>query len=255
MYTTRNMNTPKLLSLVVPTYKQEKTIAQNVLSLEESLKEVGIDYEILVVIDGEVDKTNKKLDKITSNKIKVLSYKDNQGKGFAVRNGMLHAKGDIIGFIDGGFDIDPTGIEMLVNHMMWYNADIIVGSKLHPVSKVEYPLYRKILSWGYRTMTHVMFGFKVKDTQVGLKLFKKKVVEKVFPKLIVKKFAFDVEVLAVAYAMGFKRIYEAPVKLNFKNNSTINSSTFWDVIFHMLWDTVAVYYRVKIVHYYDKINK
>lgn len=249
------MNTPKLLSLVVPTYKQEKTIAQNVLSLEESLKEVGIDYEILVVIDGEVDKTNKKLDKITSNKIKVLSYKDNQGKGFAVRNGMLHAKGDIIGFIDGGFDIDPTGIEMLVNHMMWYNADIIVGSKLHPVSKVEYPLYRKILSWGYRTMTHVMFGFKVKDTQVGLKLFKKKVVEKVFPKLIVKKFAFDVEVLAVAYAMGFKRIYEAPVKLNFKNNSTINSSTFWDVIFHMLWDTVAVYYRVKIVHYYDKINK
>lgn len=244
------MNEPKFLSLVVPTYKQEKTIVKNILSLESSLHEVGIDYEIVVVVDGEVDKTVQKLKRISSKNIHVYSYPQNQGKGFAVKFGMLQAKGDVVGFIDGGFDIDPTGIEMLLNHMMWYNADIIVGSKLHPVSKVKYPLYRIILSWGYRTLTHVMFGFKVRDTQVGLKLFKRKVVEKVFPKLVVKKFAFDVEVLAVSYAMGFKRIYEAPIKLNFKNTSTINSSTFWDVILHMLWDTIAVYYRVKIIKYY-----
>jgi len=244
------MNDLKFLSLVVPTYKQGRTIEKNILSLEKSLNAVGCEYEIIVVVDGIVDDSVKKLKKIASNRIKILSYEQNVGKGYAVKYGMLQAKGDVIGFIDGGFDIDPTGIEMLLNHMMWYDADIIVGSKLHPVSKVEYPFYRKILSWGYRTMTRIMFGFKVRDTQVGLKLFKKKVVKRVFPKLLVKKFAFDVEVLAVSYALGYRRIYEAPVKLHFRNTSTINSSTFWDVIFHMLWDTLSVYYRVRILKYY-----
>lgn len=244
------MNELKFLSLVVPTYKQGRTIEKNILSLEKSLNAVGCEYEIIVVVDGIVDDSVKKLNRIKSNKIKILSYEQNVGKGYAVKYGMLQAQGDVIGFIDGGFDINPTGIEMLLNHMMWYDADIIVGSKLHPVSKVEYPFYRKILSWGYRTMTRIMFGFKVRDTQVGLKLFKKKVVKRVFPKLLVKKFAFDVEVLAVSYALGYRRIYEAPVKLHFRNTSTINSSTFWDVIFHMLWDTLSVYYRVRILKYY-----
>lgn len=243
------MNAPKLLSLVVPTYKQERTIIKNITSLEKTLKTVGVNYEITVVVDGEVDKTHQKLKRIASKTIKILSYKENQGKGFAVKHGMLQAKGDVIGFIDGGLDIDPTGIEMLLNHMMWYDADVIVGSKLHPVSKVNYPFYRKILSWGYRTLTHLLFGFKVRDTQVGLKLFKRNVVKDVFPRLLVKQFAFDIEVLAVSYARGFTRIYEAPVKLTLKD-STINTSTFWDVIFHMLWDTIAVYYRVKIIKYY-----
>ncbi len=245
----------KFLSLVVPTYHQEKSIVKNITSLEKSLHATGIPYEILVVVDGIVDDTQKKLNKIQSKHVKVFSYEKNQGKGYAVKYGMLQAKGDVVGFIDGGFDLDPTGILMLLNHMVWYNADIIVGSKLHPVSKVKYPFYRKILSWGYRTITHLLFGFKVKDTQVGLKLFKRKVVHDVFPRLVVKKFAFDVEVLAVSYRMGYKRIYEAPVKLNFRNTSTIKTSTFWGIISHMLWDTFGVYYRLNIIRYYDKIKK
>ncbi len=244
------MNDPKLLSLVVPTYKQGRTIEKNILSLEKSLNEVGFDYEIIVVVDGIVDDSVKKLNRIKSKKIKILSYDQNIGKGYAVRYGMLQAKGDVIGFIDGGVDINPTGIEMLLNHMMWYDADIIVGSKLHPVSKVKYPFYRKVLSWGYRTMTRMMFGFKVRDTQVGLKLFKRKVVRQVFPRLLVKQFAFDVEILAVSYSLGYKKIYEAPIVLNFRGASSINAGTFWKIISHMLWDTLAVFYRIQILHYY-----
>jgi hypothetical protein len=55
--------------------------------------------------------------------------------------------------------------------------------------------------------------------------------------------------------MGYKRIYEAPVKLNFRNTSTIKTSTFWGIISHMLWDTFGVYYRLNIIRYYDKIKK
>lgn len=239
------------LSLVVPAYKQEKTIVKNVNMLQSALSNLQIPFELIIVADGSFEKVKKILKKDNKSNFKLLGYEVNQGKGFAVRYGMTHAKGEVIGFIDAGMDIAQEGIAMLLQHMDWYKADIIVGSKLHPVSYVRYPFSRRILSWGYRTLNRILFGFKVKDTQVGIKLFKKRVVKKVFPKLLVKKFAFDVEVLAVAYDFGFTRIYEAPVKLNFKQGS-ISSKNFWKVALHMLWDTVAVWYRIKILHYYKK---
>ena len=75
---------------------------------------------------------------------------------------------------------------------------------------------------------------------------------KVFSRILIKSFAFDVEVLAVAYSRGYKKIYESPIKLNFSGISSINSLNFWKVIFLMMWDTVTVFYRLKILHYYDK---
>lgn len=245
----------KLLSLIVPSFNQEKTIFKDIKRLDKTLSTLNLSYEIIVIIDGFYKKTYQKIKKIQSNNIKILGYEKNQGKGYAVKYGVLQAKGDIVGFIDAGMDIDPTGISMLLNHMIWYDADIIVGSKLHPVSKVTYPFVRKILSWGYRMCTHLVFGFIIKDTQVGLKLFKRKVVEDIFPRLLVKKFAFDIEILAVAYSFGYKRIYEAPIKLNFKGNSNIGSNNFWRIILSMLWDTAAVFYRLKILHYYDYKNR
>jgi glycosyltransferase involved in cell wall biosynthesis len=169
--------------------------------------------------------------------------------------GIKKAKGDVIGFMDAGLDIDPTGVSMLLNHMIWYDADIIVGSKMHPVSKVNYPFYRKILSWGYRTFTRLLFGFKLRDTQTGIKFYKLKVVKDVFPRLLVKNFAFDVEIFALAYALGYKRIYEAPIKLKFKGANTITSRTLWTVVFFMLWDTFSVFYRVRVIKYYRKSNQ
>lgn len=241
--------------MVIPAFKQERTIRKDITSLEQSLTDLGLDYEIIVVIDGNLDKTFEKIKDLRSSPIKIFMYEKNQGKGFAVKYGMKKARGDIIGFIDAGMDISPASISMLINHMIWYDADVIVGSKLHPVSQVEYPFTRKILSWGWRTFTHLLFGFKVRDTQVGLKIFKKKVARDVFPRLLVKKFAFDVEMLAVAYTLGYKRIFEAPVRLNFNNVSSITSIGLWKVIFFMIVDTLAIFYRLRIIRYYRKSNK
>lgn len=240
------------LSLIVPAYKQEKTIIKDIENLSEVLSSLSIDYEIIVVVDGFFDKTYDILKKSGAKNLKLLGYEKNIGKGFAIKYGVEKAKGDIIGFIDAGMDLDPSEISIMLNMMDWNQADIIIGSKLHPESKVNYPTVRKILSWGYRTLTHLLFGFNVRDTQVGLKFFKKKVAKNVFSKIIVKKFAFDIEVLAVAYKLGYTKIYEAPVKLNFTGASTITSKSFWNIIFWMLYDTVAVFYRLKILHYYDK---
>jgi len=245
----------KLLSLIVPAYKQEKTIIEDIKNLDKVLSSFSYEHEIVVVVDGFIDKTFEKAKTLRNKNIKVIGYEKNHGKGYAVKYGVLKAKGDVIGFIDAGMDLDPSEISIALNLMKWNKADIIVGSKLHPDSKVNYPIGRKILSWGYRNLTHILFGFDVKDTQVGLKLFRKKVAKNVFSRIIVKKFAFDIEVLTVAYALGYKKIYEAPIKLDFKGVTSITNANFWVTIYWMLWDTAAVLYRLKILHYYDRIVK
>lgn len=239
------------LSLIMPAYKQERTIVDEIRLLSKVLSTLPHSHEVIVVVDGFEDDTYKKLKKIKSRKIRVFGYRENKGKGFAIKYGVEKAKGDIIGFIDAGMDLDPAEISIMLDLMEWKNAHIVVGSKLHPDSKVNYPRSRKILSWGYRTIVKILFRFDVNDTQVGLKVFRKNVAKDVFPRIVVKRFAFDVEVLAVARMRGYKRIYEAPIKLDFKQGSITNSN-FWKIAFLTLWDTLAVFYRMNILHYYNK---
>jgi len=93
------------------------------------------DFEIIVVVDGNKDKTMEKAKEINLAEVTVVGYPENKGKGFAVRYGMARAVGDVVSFIDSGMDINPNGISMLLEHMEWYKADVIVGSKGHPASK------------------------------------------------------------------------------------------------------------------------
>jgi len=244
-----------LISVIVPVYKQEKTIIKDLLRTERVLSELRYGFEMIVVVDGMQDKTFERAKKIKSKNIKVYGYETNKGKGYAVRYGMVRSRGNIIAFIDSGMDINPNGLSMLLEHFEWYNADIIVGSKLHPASKVNYPTQRKILSLGYRLLVKLLFGLAVKDTQVGMKFFRRKVLEDILPRLLVKNYAFDIEILVVAYRLKYKRIYEAPIELEFKNSSTITSANFWRTILLMLNDTLAVFYRLKILRYYDDSNK
>ena len=168
---------------------------------------------------------------------------------------MAIAKGDLISFLDAGREIDPKGVMMLMAHIEWYDADIIVGSKRHPASKVpSYPFIRKVYSFGYHALVRLLFGLNLKDTQAGLKIFRRKVLEDVMPRLLVKKHAFDIEILSVARRLGYKRIFEAPIEVDpkrFKFSSTIS----WKVVKDMLWDTLAVFYRLRILRYYDDSNK
>jgi len=242
------------LSVIVPAYRQEKTIQRDLRYIEEVLKKIRYDYELICVVDGREDKTFEKAEKIVSPKIKIVGYKQNHGKGYAVRYGMVRAKGDLIAFIDAGMDINPNGLSMLLEHMNWYDSDVIVGSIRHSASKVyAYPLKRKIYSRGYHLLTKFLFGLRITDSQRGLKIFKREILEKVLPRLLVKKYAFDIEILAVAYRSGFKKIHDGPVELDASKYkySSVTFGTAWA----MLLDTLAVFYRLKILRYYDDKNK
>jgi glycosyltransferase involved in cell wall biosynthesis len=249
------------ISVVVPAYKAESFIEKTLLKIKNVLDQIRYDYEIICVVDGKVDKTYDKVKKLTKNfpgKIRVVGYQRNMGKGHAVRFGMARAKGDIVGFVDAGLELEPNGISMLLEHFEWYKADIIVGSKRHPASKVYYPWQRKIISFGYQMIVRVLFDLKIRDTQVGMKFFRREVLEKVLPRVLIKAYAFDIELLSVANYLGFTRIYEAPVELKMKfagGISTIASKGFIKTSWSMFWDTAAVFYRLKILHYYDYKNR
>lgn len=252
----------QLVSIVIPAYKAERTIQENILEIKKVLDRnlEKYDYEIICVADGKIDKTYsiaKRLSKKHS-QIKATGYLTNLGKGHAVRFGMARAKGDIIGFIDAGGDIDPKSILMALSHFDWYDADIIVGSKRHPVSRVFYPWQRRIISFGYQMIVRFLFNLTVRDTQVGLKFYKREILEKVLPRLLVKKFAFDIELLSVASMLGYKKIYESPVnlRLEFRGGlSTIASSGFLKTSFSMFRDTLAVFYRLRILDFYNYKNR
>lgn len=245
-----------LISIIVPAYKQERTIRDDISRIQRVMQELRYDYEIIVVIDGMIDHTFDEAKRSASRNVHVVGYKYNKGKGHALRFGIARSRGDIIAFIDSGMDLNPNGISMLLEHFEWYDADIVVGSKWHPVSKVNYPLLRKIISRGYGVLVKVLFGLRVSDTQLGLKVFKREALEKVLPRLLVKRYAIDIEVLAVADRLGYTRIFEAPIELDWSDvvSSSVSANllgSIWDVFL----DTLAVFYRLRIKKYYDEGSK
>jgi glycosyltransferase involved in cell wall biosynthesis len=242
------------LSVIVPVYKQEKTIKKDILRILKTLGKIRYPYELIAVVDGIlIDKSYYILKKIKKPNLKLIASKRNHGKGFAIKKGMSISKGDYVAFIDAGMEIDPNGLSMILEHMEWYNADIIVGSKRHPASIVNYPNERKIISFFAQKYARMFLGLKITDTQAGLKIFKSKVLKKILPKLLVKQYAFDLELLAVANHLGFKRIYEAPIKLKYGFTSLTHASGF-SVLWKSLLDALAIFYRLRILHYYDQKN-
>lgn len=238
-----------LLSVIVPTYNC-KTIFKDLSFIKLHLDLLNRPYEIICVVDGlksPKDKTLQRAKKFKATAAKIYFYKPNKGKGYAVRFGMARARGGLIAFIDAGSDLNAKGIGLALEHLKWYNADIIVGSKRHHASKVKYPWQRKVLSYIVQRMTRFFFGLNVSDTQTGLKVFRREVLVKVLPRLIVKRWAFDLEILTVANRLGFKRIYESPVEIthNFMSNIGLSSIQNFAV------DYLAILYRAYILHYYD----
>ena len=128
-----------------------------------------------------------------------------------------------------------------------YSADVVVGSKRHPLSLVHYPWPRRLQSLAYQLLVRLLFRVKVRDTQTGLKMFRREVAERVVDAALVKRFAFDLELLVLARHFGYVRIIEAPVQIDYKFQSTTSPRA----VFSVLWDTAAIFYRLRIVRWYD----
>lgn len=236
------------LSVIVPAYREGRRIYSNLQRLLRELKTLHALYEVVVVSDGNVDDTAAEARRVNSPHVKVVEYSKNMGKGYALAVGVKHCTGPLVTFIDADMEIDPRNIRRFLHFMAGTECHVVVGSKRHPLSRVFYPPLRRFQSWVYQLVIRALFQLRVRDTQTGLKLFRRNVLEDVLPLLAVKRFAFDLELLVVAHHLGYQRICEAPVEIDYQFQSTVNPGAVWRI----LWDTAAIFYRLRIRNYYRR---
>lgn len=236
------------LSVVVPAYREGEHIYENLQHLLSELDGLELAYEVIVVSDGNTDATVAEARRVGSSRVRVIEYAVNMGKGYALARGVRACRGELVTFIDADMELDPRQIGAFIQLMREGGYDIVIGSKRHPLSHVQYPAFRRLESLVYQLLVRVLFALDVRDTQTGLKLFRRQVVRDVVPLLAVKRFAFDLELLVVAHQLGYRRVAEAPIDLRFQFDSTVPP---W-AAFHILWDTAAIFYRRYILRYYRR---
>ncbi len=242
---------PPFLSVIMPCLNEAQVVERSLRETAKVLRELQPDpFEILLVDDGSTDGTWDVARQVAATipEVHLARIPVNGGKGNAQRKAFEMTRGEIVCFLDGDLDIHPNHIPPFVQILKNDHTQVVIGSKRHPESSIEYPLKRRFLSSGYEMLIRTLFGLKVKDTQTGIKVFRRSVLEEVLPRGLVKRYAFDAELLILAKRMGFK-IVEAPIETRAWDAK--GSGVVPREIVRMLTDTFGVFYRLYITKYYD----
>lgn len=238
------------LSILMPARNLGASIADNVETVA-GLLENEVPYEIVVVDDGSTDSTHAECVRVSNSRphVKALRIAENVGKGAALRHAFSVATGSHVAFLDADLDLPPGQLSTFLDRMQDTNADVVIGSKMHPESQLDYPFARRVISSTYFFLVKALFGLPIHDTQTGIKLFRRSVLDWVFPRMLVKRYAFDLEILVLAHMQGHT-IVEAPVVLDFHSNSSLVRARSIRTVMN---DTLAIFYRARVLKYYHAI--
>jgi len=219
-------------SLILPIYNEEKNI-DSVISL---LLQNFPDTEIVLVNDGSTDKTAQILDKY-ANATKIISYSQNMGKGYAIRQGVRAATKNYILFCDADVPFGVSGIKALAKKLENNpGLDLAITEKVKPKEGFLYHLAKKVV----RSIIALLTGLKFADTQAGLKGFKQEAAQNIFSHGFINRFAIDIEILYLAekfhYSIGTILL---PVTDNYKRSSkfTIKEG------FYLFKDIFKIYFH------------
>lgn len=256
--TTRRIAARDGFSVVMPFYNLADAAEANIKAVSKLFSSHGVPATIVPVDDGSTDGTAEAMARAAEAVAKAgggvrvtpVYCPRNAGKGAALKRGFAASSGAAVLLLDGDLDIDPARTPEFFAAMEKSGADIVLGSKRHPLSSVEYPWHRRLASAAYHTLVKMLLGFSATDTQTGMKLFRRDVLGDALSRMLVKAYAFDLEILAIATGRGAK-IAEAPVTIRFGNKIGALRPA---VVKSMLQDTLAVFYRSRILRYYDKIE-
>jgi dolichyl-phosphate beta-glucosyltransferase len=219
---------PKL-SIIIPAYNEVERIGTTLRAVDQYLKKQHMSYEIIVINDGSNDGTVSLLKElaIAIGKLHVVQLQKNEGKGAAVKAGMLLAKGSLRLFMDADNSTSIDQVEKLLPSLD-QGYDIAIGSRRIAGAKIlvkQNPL-REFLGSLFRMVTRFIIPFEYIDTQNGFKLFTAQAAETIFSKLTVRGWSFDVEILVLAKSFGYK-VKEVPIIWANDNKSKIK-------LFHMV---------------------
>ena len=239
--TQTNQLTPEI-SIIMPAYNVGNKIDIALKQLHENLAQITSNYEIIIVDDGSKNPPQSRMI-TTNNKIKIIRHSTNLGKGAAIKTGTKYARGEYTIIIDADGDINPKNLNQYIIALKEY--DIIVASKRHPNSTYQAPTIRKILSIAYNALVKILLGIKIGDTQTGLKAFKTQHLKTIMKVIVVKRYTWDTEALAIANMLKLK-ISEAPVHIQQEKLFKIKDAL------KMLLEILGIVYRLRIIRWYQK---
>ena len=217
------------LSVIIPAYNEESRIKKTLFEVSEFLKKQSFEYEILVVVDGAKDKTAELVASLASEipNLELINNKENHGKGYVVRQGILKASGDVRLFMDAD---NSTTIDQVMPMLKLLDSgyDVVIGSIELQGAKVNEHAqwYRRALGHWSKYLIRLVAGlWDIHDTQRGFKLFKGAAANEIFSLATIERFGFDIEILAIAKHLGYK-IKEVPVVWNNSGASTVNLGSY-----------------------------
>lgn len=234
------------LTVVIPYFNPGPNFRSNIERIVEVLDPTSATFEVIAVSDGSTDGSTESLAQIRDERVRSVVLPSNSGKGEALRTGLGMGRGRYLGFIDADGDVSPEALVEFVRLVELYEPDVVLGSKRHSMSQVQYPPLRRLYSWGYQQLIRALFHLNVRDTQTGVKLVKRELLADVLPRMVEKRFAFDLEMFVVARHLGYRRFFEAPVIIQHQFRSTINVGS----VRGMLQDTLAIFYRLRWMRFY-----
>ncbi|RYZ78248.1 MAG: glycosyltransferase family 2 protein, partial [Proteobacteria bacterium] len=231
----------KQLSLVVPAYNEERRLPKSLREISDYVQAQdrlpSTEVEVLAVIEKSSDSTLESARKTTQdqNFFRVIDNVVHRGKGYAVKSGMLKAEGTLVIFMDADLSTPLTEVTKFIDYFRTHpTTDVLIGSRALAREMVEkkQSWFRQTLGRGFNVFVQT-FGVRgIKDTQCGFKAFRSAAAKEIFSRATLNGFAFDVEVLLLAQALGYK-IDEMPVRWINSEDSKVR--VFIDPM-KMLWD-------------------
>jgi dolichyl-phosphate beta-glucosyltransferase len=212
------------LSIIIPAYKEGERIGRNLLEIDRYLKSKDFSYEILVVVDGSPDNTAE----VARNyglqvpNLRVIENPENRGKGFVVRQGLLEARGSYRVFMDADGSTSVSHWDSFEAEFE-KGADVVIGSRDIPGSyiQIRQPKYREVMGNLGNWLIRIVLGlWRYPDTQCGFKALSAKAAEAIAGRMVVDRFGFDFELVALAERLGFT-VSQLPVRWMNEAGSTV----------------------------------
>jgi len=200
------------LSIVIPAYNEAKRLPATLKDVDKYLRQRDYAYEILVVDDGSTDETVAVVESLRVPHLRIIKNRENRGKGYTVKNGMDKASGKYILFMDADNASTILELEKLLPHLVSRRFEVAIGSRYKSPTfiKKRQPFYRVLLGRGGNWLIQLILLPGINDTQCGFKLFTHQAAKNIFKHQTVERFGFDIEILRIAKALGY-RIKEEPV--------------------------------------------
>jgi glycosyltransferase involved in cell wall biosynthesis len=230
------------LSVIIPAYNEAERITNTLFDIDKYLSQAEYSYEIIVVNDASKDNTAVVVDKLIPviKNLRLIDNTENKGKGGVVAQGMLNAKGNIRLFMDAD---NSTEIEDFAKLQPFFKDGykVVIGSRAIGGASVELhqPLFRRILGKMGNLFIRIMAVSGIGDTQCGFKALTEDAADKIFSRLTITRWGFDVEVLAIAKLLGY-RIKEVGIKWVNDTRSTVSASGY----LHVLLEVVKIRFNL-----------